>query len=483
LRVVASRAPTFLANDVVRGASLLTADSRAVKDGAIFVALRGTQTDGHHFIDDAIARGARTIVMERTRELPSGVRGIIVPDSARALAELASAFYDAPAQALTMIGVTGTNGKTTTVQMIAAMLSAGGVPAGILGTLGASFLEHRIGLQNTTPLANELHAVLAQLRERGARAVAMEVSSHALALQRVAGIRFAVAVLTNVTRDHLDFHRTFESYAAAKRTLFEACDCAVFNADDGWGATWAQEVDRSCTLTYSMRGNADVVAQDIRAGSKGSSFSVDGRRYELSLPGRFNVANALAAISTVRALRLDSRYAAEGLAALGGLPGRMERLSAGGLEVFIDYAHTPDALACALGAVREIGHGCVTLVFGCGGDRDQGKREPMGAIAAEMADRIILTSDNPRGEDPSQIASDIAKGMAAKEYELVLDRRSAIESAIERAAANDVVLVAGKGHENYQVVGERVFPFDDREVAAAALRRRAARTTDDADLR
>lgn len=483
MTLVASPAPAFLADDVVRGASLLTADSRLAADGAIFVALRGTRSDGHDFIDDAIARGARTVVMERMRELPSGVRGVVVPDSARALAALASAFYGAPAESLMMVGVTGTNGKTTTAQMIAAILTASDVPAGIIGTLGASFLDHRVALQNTTPLANELHAVLAQLRDRGARAVAMEVSSHALALERVAGIRFAVGVLTNVTRDHLDFHGTLESYTAAKRALFDACERAVFNADDHCGAQWAQQFESARRLTYSLRGKADVVAEDIRLRFDGSSFVVDGRRFELPIPGRFNVANALAAIATARVLQLNSQGVAEGLAALAAVRGRMERLSSGGLQVFVDYAHTPDALASSLRTLREIGQEKVTVVFGCGGNRDRGKRAQMGAIAAELADRIIVTSDNPRDEDPSAIACDIARGIVNKEYELVLDRRAAIDRAIEGAGANEVVLVAGKGHENYQIVGESVLPFDDREVVAAALSRWGRGVTDDADLR
>jgi UDP-N-acetylmuramoyl-L-alanyl-D-glutamate--2,6-diaminopimelate ligase len=480
---VASSAPPFSADDIVRGATSLTADSRTVRDGAIFVALRGTRADGHDYIDSAIERGARTVVMESARELPSGVRGVVVPDSARALASLADAFYGAPAASLTMVGITGTNGKTTTTQMVAAILSAGGVPAGIIGTLGASFSNYRRSLQNTTPLANELHAVLAQLRDRGARAVVLEVSSHALALDRVAGVRFAVGALTNVTRDHLDFHGTFESYATAKRALFDACDRAVFNLDDDCGAAWAKEFDPARALTYSLRGNADVVACDVSLGSQGSRFFVDGQRFEIPLAGRFNIANALAAIATARLLNVSGAAAAEGLMTLENLSGRMERLSAGDVEVFIDYAHTPDALAGALQALRELRPARLTVVFGCGGDRDRGKRPQMGAIAAELADRIIVTSDNPRSEDPAQIASEIAAGIGAKDFELLLDRRAAIERAIDDAAAHDVVLVAGKGHENYQVVGDAVLPFDDRTVAAAALAHRATKASDDADVR
>jgi len=470
---VASTAPAYSPQDIVRGAAALTIDSRIVSEGAVFVALRGTHTDGHNFIDDAIARGARTIVMERQRDLPAGVRGVVVDDSARALAELAAAFYGEPAAALTLVGVTGTNGKTTTAQMIAAVLGAAGIPAGVIGTLGASFDGYSEHLQNTTPLANELHRLLAELRGRGARAVVLEVSSHALALARVSGIRFAVAVLTNVTRDHLDFHGTFESYATAKRALFDACDRAVFNLDDECGLAWSRAFDAARMLTYSLRGSADFVAETLEAGVEGSSFFVDGQRFDLPLAGRFNVANALAAIAASRALELSLSDAVRGLRTLGGVRGRMERVGEGPVQVFIDYAHTPDALGSALRSLRELSAGALTVVFGCGGDRDRGKRREMGAIAARLADRIVITSDNPRSEDAAEIARQVAEGAGEDRVEIVLNRREAIEGAIAAAGPDAIVLVAGKGHERYQIIGEGVLPFDDREVAVAALRRRS----------
>ncbi|MBV8363568.1 MAG: UDP-N-acetylmuramoyl-L-alanyl-D-glutamate--2,6-diaminopimelate ligase, partial [Candidatus Eremiobacteraeota bacterium] len=302
---MASTAPTFSATDIVRGASALTVDSRSVSDGAIFVAMRGLHVDGHRFIDDAVTRGARTIVMEQPRDLPPGVRAIVVADSARALAEIADAFYGSPAAALTLIGVTGTNGKTTTAHMIAAILNAAGTQTGMIGTLGAALLDYKTPLKNTTPLADELHKTLADLRDRGARAVVLEVSSHALVLGRVAGLRFAVAALTNVTRDHLDFHGTFESYANAKRTLFEACERAIFNVDDDCGAAWSRTFEPERAMTYSLRCGADFVAEDIALHAHGSRFSVDGTPFEIPLAGRFNVANALAAIAVGRALNID----------------------------------------------------------------------------------------------------------------------------------------------------------------------------------
>lgn len=454
--------------DVLRGASSLAIDSRNVQPGSVFVALRGVHTDGHRFIDDAIARGATTIVMERPMALPESVRGIVVRDSARALSKLASVYYGAPAQALTMIGVTGTNGKTTTTQMIASILNGSAMCAAVIGTLGASFGTDHWPLANTTPLAPELHAMLANLRDRGAKAVAMEVSSHALALRRVADIEFKTAALTNVTRDHLDFHETFEAYAAAKHSLFDAAETAVFNRDDVLGAKWAAERSRP-QMTYSLHGDADIVARDLELRADGSTFTVDGQRFKLRIPGRFNVSNALAAIGVARVLKIDDAAAARGLAALQQVPGRMEHLSGGGINVVVDYAHTPDALQNALRTLRETTQGKLFVVFGAGGDRDRGKRPQMGKIAAEHADRVIITSDNPRTEDPRLIAAEIAAGLNANTYELILDRRDAINAAVRAAQAGDVILIAGKGHEAYQILGEETIPFDDRVIAREAF--------------
>ncbi|MFN2527335.1 MAG: UDP-N-acetylmuramoyl-L-alanyl-D-glutamate--2,6-diaminopimelate ligase [Candidatus Baltobacteraceae bacterium] len=458
--------------DVLAGASSLVVDSRAAKSGSVFVALRGEKTDGHHFIADAITRGANVIVMERPVALPEGVRGVVVPDSARMLSRLANIFYGEPASQLMMLGVTGTNGKTTTTQMIAAILNAVSMPAAVIGTLGASFDKETWPLENTTPLAHDLHALLSQLLERGAQAVAMEVSSHALALRRVADIRFRAAALTNISRDHLDFHGTFEAYSQAKRSLFEIADAAVFNIDDTHGKKWAAEIDGP-KLTYSMVSDADIVAGEIVLSESGSVFTVDGVRLNLPIPGRFNIANALAAIGIARTLGIDLHKAAAGLATLAPVRGRMEHLSGGGVNVIVDYAHTPDALENALRTVRETTKGKVIVVFGAGGDRDRGKRPQMGKVAAQLADRIVITSDNPRGEEPGEIAADIVAGIGNKPYDLILERREAIETAIHNAAPGDVVIIAGKGHEPYQLIGKEVRAFDDRSVAQAALQARA----------
>lgn len=458
-------------DDVVRGASSLVVDSRAVQAGSVFVALRGLHTDGHHFIDDAVARGARVIVTERPVDLPDGVRGVVVSDSARMLSSLANVFYGKPAQSLTMIGVTGTNGKTTSTQMVAAALNAAGLPTAALGTLGASFEARAWPLKNTTPLAHDLHEILADLRTAGAKAVAMEVSSHALALRRVADIRFAVSALTNITRDHLDFHETFDAYWSAKRSLFDISDAAVLNVDDPYGAQWAKELNIP-VLTYSLDGEADIRVSNIVLRADGSTFSIGGTEYSLPIPGRFNVANAAAALGIARTLGIDPKACSAGLALLPQVPGRMELIAAEGFSVVVDYAHTPDALRSALHTLRETTRGKLTVVFGAGGDRDRGKRPQMGKVAAELADRIVVTSDNPRTEDPREIADDILAGLGSAAYALILDRHEAIVSAIRDAAAGDVILIAGKGHEPYQIIGDETVRFDDREVAREAVRER-----------
>ena len=449
-------------------------DSRRVTPGTLFVALPGTHTDGHLYVDDALARGACAVVVEETAQSrPSNVAVVSVPDSRRALSALASTFYDDPSRTLRVIGVTGTNGKTTTTHMIGAVLHAAGIPSGVIGTVGAEFRSRTWRLENTTPQPPELHGLLAQMRDEGAMAVAMEVSSHALALDRVDDVRFAVAALTNVTRDHLDFHETLDAYAAAKRRLFTLANGCVINVDDPHGAAWALELSAEGrnVITYGVRDGAMLVPRDVVVEPSGTSFSVDGQRYELSLLGRFNVWNALAAIGITRLMGVDDATAARGLAELERVPGRMEGIVASGIVIVVDYAHTPDALENALRSLRETTRGKVAVVFGCGGDRDRGKRPLMGAVAARLADRLYVTSDNPRSEDPQAIVDAIVTGIGNRAHVVELDRRRAIERAIGEAQAGDVVLVAGKGHEGYQIVGDRILPFDDVAVAREALGR------------
>ncbi|HLY02076.1 MAG TPA: UDP-N-acetylmuramoyl-L-alanyl-D-glutamate--2,6-diaminopimelate ligase [Candidatus Cybelea sp.] len=458
-------------------AQLVTAiefDSRTVSPGALFVALRGSHTDGHRYAAQAIERGASAIVVEESARVADYADATVirVEDSKRALSVLSAAFYGDPSRDLDVIGVTGTNGKTTTTRMIAAILNAVGRACGVIGTVGAELGSRRWTLGNTTPLPPELHAVLAAMRDDGARAVAIEVSSHALALERVEDVFFRAAALTNVTRDHLDFHESAEAYAAAKRHLFELTQACVLNVDDARGRQWALELGREGrrVVTYGNAFPADIAARDIVLEPSGSRFTVNGQAYELHLPGRFNIWNALAAIGIVQLLEIGDAAIARGLATLHRVPGRMERLGGMGVDVVVDYAHTPDALENALRALRETSAGAIALVFGCGGDRDRGKRAEMGAVAARLADRLYLTSDNPRSEEPRAIVDDMLGGIPNGVRHVVeLDRRLAIERAITEARAGDVVLVAGKGHEAYQIVGDTTLPFDDAAVAREAL--------------
>jgi UDP-N-acetylmuramoyl-L-alanyl-D-glutamate--2,6-diaminopimelate ligase len=459
--------------DLAQCVTAIEIDSRAVSPGALFVALEGSHTDGHRYVAQAIAAGAVAVVVEGDARLTTSEQApvIRVPDSKRALSVLSAAFYGDPSGSMDVIGITGTNGKTTTTRMVAAILNNAAIPCGVIGTVGAEFASQRWQLRNTTPLPPELHALLAIMRDEGARAVAVEVSSHALALERVDDVHFSVVALTNVTRDHLDFHETAQDYRAAKRRLFSFSRRCVLNIDDECGSRWAMELQREGveTITYGVSPGAILTPQAMHVDAEGSRFIVDGRQYQVHLPGRFNIWNALAAIGVARLLKIDDGTIALGLASLRRVPGRMERLHGMGIDVVVDYAHTPDALENALRALRETTTGAIAIVFGCGGDRDRGKRAEMGAVAARLADRLYLTSDNPRSEEPRAIVDDISAGVGSRSYVAELDRRCAIERAIAEARAGDVVLVAGKGHEAYQIVGERVLPFDDAAVAREAL--------------
>jgi UDP-N-acetylmuramoyl-L-alanyl-D-glutamate--2,6-diaminopimelate ligase len=457
----------------------ITDDSRAVRPGSLFVAVRGEHVDGHAYITAAVAAGACAVVVEPREAAPvEGVTTVAVAQTRRALSQLAARFYGDPSHAMNVAGVTGTNGKTTTTYLICAILNEAGVAAGRIGTLGAQFGDRTWLLGNTTPLAPELQSMLAGMRERGAKAVAMEVSSHALALSRVDDVRFAVGVLTNVSRDHLDFHLTLEAYAQTKRSLFDRAEIAVLNLDDAHGRAWAADLRAAgkTVLTYGFSPEADVRATAITLGARWSSFEVGGVHFELPLSGRFNIANALAALAVARSLGVSDAVAASALARFTAVPGRMEYLGDSDIDVLVDYAHTPDALENVLHAVRETARRGVILVFGCGGDRDRGKRPQMGRIAGELADRVIVTSDNPRGEDPRAIVQEILAGIGEQAHVAVeLDRGAAIAHAVAQASRGDVILVAGKGHETYQIVGSQTRHFDDREAVRAALEARATR--------
>ena len=466
-------ASTQVNGDAARLITSIEIDSRAVRPGALFVALRGLQSDGHTYVAQAIAKGALAVVVEAAHGLnvPPHVTVVHVPETRRALSALAAAFFGDPSHELDVVGITGTNGKTTTTRMVAAILQAAGRACGIIGTVGAQFGERTWNLANTTPQPPELHGLLASMRAAGADSVAMEVSSHALALDRVDDVRFRVGALTNVTRDHLDFHQTLEAYAAAKHRLLAMAQTCVLNVDDEHGARWAGELQGRGVdvVTYGEHRSAQLRPAAIDVAASGSRFTLDGRPFELRLPGRFNVWNALAAIGIARSLGVDDAICASGLARLERVPGRMEHVRGDGIDVVVDYAHTPDALENALRALRETAGGSLAVVFGCGGDRDRGKRPLMGAVAARLADRIYVTNDNPRTEDPQAIVDEIVAGIGDRPHVVELDRRAAIERAVRDAIEGDVVLVAGKGHENYQIVGRTVLDFDDVAAVRDAL--------------
>ncbi len=461
-------------------------DSRQVRPGHLFVAIPGTKVDGHDFVARALEAGAAAAIVgaDRVAALPPG-RYLIAEDTREALAHAAAAFRDFPGRKLRAVGVTGTNGKTTTTHLIEAAMLACGWPAGVIGTLGARYtagsLITTVDLGFTTPQAPETQQLLAMMADAGVRGLAMEVSSHALDQHRAACIDFNVGVFTNLTRDHLDYHGSEDAYANAKARLFATLAptaWAVVNADDPRSEQMLA-AGPARRLTYGLRNAADLTLKDLMlgpAGSSGTLVTPDGERpFRLSLPGRFNVYNALAALGACRALDLDAELALDAIARVPGVPGRVERVTPPDhpFAVMVDYAHTPDGLENVLRAVRDFTRGRVIAVFGCGGDRDRTKRPIMGRLAAELADLAIVTSDNPRSEDPLAIIAEIEAGMSG-DYEVMPDRAEAIRLAVCEARPGDTVLLAGKGHEPYQIIGDRRLAFDDREVAKLALRERAA---------
>jgi len=457
-------------------------DSRRVGPGDCFVALRGTGFDGHRFIEEAVRRGASAVVIDDNNAfsdslaLHHGVTKIVVADTRRALARLAGNFFGHPSERLTMVGITGTNGKTTTAYLIRSILEASGARAGLIGTIEYLFGRTSTPASHTTPESLELQELLAQMVSAGCSAVAMEVSSHALHQSRVHGIDFSAAVFTNLTQDHLDYHGSMDKYFRAKRILFEELGSdapAVINADDSWGQVLARE-HRGALITYGFRPGNTVVVQDSAVTLDGTTItvSVDGASVEVRsvLVGTFNVYNIVAALSAAYALGIPLEAIVSGIGQLSTVRGRFERIqSQKGWTAIVDYAHTPNALENCLRTIRAVlpkNHpGRVITVFGAGGDRDRTKRPAMGAVAASLSDVVILTSDNPRSEDPLSIIKEIAAGIPPQvSYDIEPDRRQAIAQAIERARPGDVILVAGKGHEDYQIIKSRRLHFSDREI-------------------
>jgi UDP-N-acetylmuramoyl-L-alanyl-D-glutamate--2,6-diaminopimelate ligase len=471
---------------IVRG---LTDDSRRVIAGGCFVAVRGLRADGHRFIPQAVERGARAVVAEPPDPMPGEAVGrILVPDTRRALPQLADAYYGHPSRALTVVGITGTNGKTTTSYLCEALLRARGLATGVIGTIQYVVRGRARDASQTTPEAIELQGLLAEMVAAGVGGVAMEVSSHALALHRVDGVGFDVAVFTNLTQDHLDFHGTMQAYATAKRRLFfellsaggKVGATAVLNADDPVGAEWAA-THPGPVLTFGLGPGRAIRPLQLESGLAGirllATSPAGPVRIVSSLIGEHNAMNLLGAVGVGIALGLDPPAIASALASVTRVPGRFEQVEAGqDFLVLVDYAHTPDALQRVLETARRLTPGRLGVVFGAGGDRDRGKRPVMGGIAAALADRVWLTSDNPRSEDPAAIIEEIAVGVVpppAGGYARYPDRREAIHQALDWARPGDTVVLAGKGHEAYQIIADQVLPFDDRLVAREFLTGRA----------
>ena len=466
----------------------VTHDSRSVKPGWVFVGLRGLKTDGAEFAPQAVAAGAVAIVAERPASVGSSVPWLVVQDARLALAWMAAEFFEHPSHQMRVVGITGTNGKTTTSYVIGAIFEAADVRCGLMGTVKYRIGEREIVASRTTPEAPELQGMMRQMVDAGCGACAMEVSSHALALRRADAIHFAAGVFTNLTRDHLDFHADMETYFAAKRRLFEMLPAdapAVINLDDPRGSAIAESAAR--TVTYAINRAADVTPGPLQFSLRGLEFDVrtpqGSLRVRSSLVGRPNVHNILAAVSVTTALGLPLEAAEDGIARLQGVPGRFEQVSSAvdDITVIVDYAHTDDALRNLLEMARPLaGHRLIT-VFGAGGDRDRTKRPLMGMVAARLSDVVVITSDNPRSEDPQRIIDEINLGAQPERRQrdvqvlTVVDRRDAIYRAVSDASGGDLVLVAGKGHEKYQEINGRTFPFDDVAVAREALEARRHR--------
>lgn len=471
------------ADELVTG---VTTDSCQVEPGNLFVAVEGYAADGHDFIAEAIQRGARAIVFEKenyAKIIPDGVSAVRVTDSRRAAAEIAAQFWDYPSDDLVLVGVTGTNGKTTTAFLMDSIFRAAGASTGLLSTLARFICGQQVEAKLTTPSSIELQELLAQMREAGATHVTMEVSSHGLTQQRTWMCKFDAAIFTNLTQDHLDFHTDVDDYFAAKLRLFtdyaelaepNKAMVAAINTDDAFGERIIRQTPAR-TVTYGLDDTAQVSASRTRVSTSGMDFILalpdhKPTAVKLNLMGGFNLYNALAAAACSWGLGVEPEAIVAGLEQLDGVPGRFERIDEGqDFTVIVDYAHTPNALENVLQAARKLAPARLLCVFGCGGDRDAGKRPQMGQIATSLSDFTVITSDNPRSEDAEAIINQIRTGAMGDSYIIQPDRRRAIFMAVQRCQPGDILVIAGKGHETYQIIGDQRVPFDDREVAREAI--------------
>ena len=444
-------------------------DSRKVKEGSLFVAVRGFKSDGHKFIDTAIKSGAKVVVGEDDIDMENYIK---VPSSRKFLAISSANFFSRPADKLKIVGITGTNGKTTTTYLIKQILELKGCKCGLIGTNQILVGDEAIDSERTTPESRELHELFKRMLDKGAEYVVMEVSSHSLELDRVWGIEFEVGVFTNLTQDHLDFHETMDNYARAKAKLFEISKKAVINVDDKYSSVMLKKAEN--VITYGIDNNASLKAENIDLCERMIIFEtvLDGevRKLRLGIPGKFSVYNALSATGAALALGFSGEDIEKGLVIAKGVKGRLEVVrTLTPYTVIIDYAHTPDGLENIINAVRGFAKGRVITLFGCGGDRDATKRPIMGEIAQRLSDYVIVTSDNPRTEEPERIMSDIIKGLKNENYIAIENRREAIGYALDFAKEGDVIILAGKGHETYQIFKDGTIHFDEREVVKEFL--------------
>ncbi|MFZ1217710.1 MAG: UDP-N-acetylmuramoyl-L-alanyl-D-glutamate--2,6-diaminopimelate ligase [Chthoniobacterales bacterium] len=480
--LAAAISPRQIIGPLDRVVESIAYDSRRVQRDGLFVALRGEKSDGHQFIEQAIEKGASVIVTEHEVE-HAHATCVVVENTRQALADLGAVFYDRPARRLKLAAVTGTNGKTTTTFLLKHICEKAGLRCGLIGTVRYEIGERVLPAVRTTPESLDVQELLAQMVNAGCKAAAMEVSSHAIAQDRVRGLEWDVAVFTNLTQDHLDFHGTMENYFEAKVKLFTGLAeqkgktkaPAIVNIDDRYGAQLADRLEKlTPVITYGVSPRADFRASNYHAEFAGTSYQLDarGKSYLVRVPliGRFNVANSMAALAAASSIGLSLRDAILSLSRSPQVPGRLEAVPAKRqFQVFVDYAHSDDALLNVLKTLRELSPRRLILVFGCGGDRDKQKRPLMGRVADQNADFSIITSDNPRKEDPDAIIADAEKGFRSGNYEKIPDRAKAIARAIELAQPRDIVLIAGKGHEAYQEFADHTVPFDDIQVARQAL--------------
>jgi UDP-N-acetylmuramoyl-L-alanyl-D-glutamate--2,6-diaminopimelate ligase len=457
--------------------TMICTDSRKVREGALFIAIHGYKDDGVKYIRDALKHGARAVVVEdRDASEVKNLGQVPVcstPDTREFVRDVSRIFYHHPSKSFRLIGVTGTNGKTTVTYLIEAILSQNGKIPGVIGTISYRYGDVVKKATNTTPEPVFIQSLFSEMRENKISDVVMEVSSHALVMKRICPEDFDIALFTNLSQDHLDFHRTMEDYFKAKALLFSGLQdtaCAVVNQDDPYGKKIVS-LTRAKVKTYGLHRSADYAGKVSSLKIEGTRFSVNGKEFQIHLVGEHNVYNVLSAYATAKVCGIDDDTIAKALAGVTCVPGRFERVGAGrDYHVFVDYAHTPDALDHLLDAANRLKTGRIVTVFGCGGDRDRKKRPIMGSIVERKSDLAIVTSDNPRTENPVTIIEDIKKGLKLQNHQVIPDRREAIHRAIQIAEKNDIILIAGKGHEDYQILKDRTIHFDDREVAAEAMK-------------